>query len=109
MGEWISTVAHRFKAHSSPHISSLFILEFIIDWCVFQQLVDGNAVLLEVLREFLPDIINRLVCKSANYDAGIALKQVLRGLSQRGDMACLLKAREDFLCDCSLTCACGTN
>ena len=66
-------------------------------------------MLLQVLRELLANVIYGFVCESTNDDAWIATNEMLRIVSQRGNMAGTLKARNDFLCDCGFTSSCCTN
>ncbi|MNT12913.1 hypothetical protein D3C72_1478610 [compost metagenome] len=62
-------MARWFELHLSNHASFLFIIGFIVDWLEFQQLMDGNEVMLEISRHHTLDILDCLVCECTAYDA----------------------------------------
>ena len=71
--------------------------------------MDCEAVLLQVLRELLTNVIYCLVGEATNDDAGVPTNKMFCVISKRGNMAGTLKARNDFLRDCGFTCTCCTN
>src|SRR5574343_1789677 len=94
--KWVGTITQRRKAHSSCW-HTFIIDDFVIDRSVFKQLVDCEAVLLQMLGQLLANVINCLVGKATNDNAGIATNKMLGVVRQRRYMAGTLQARNDFL------------
>ena len=108
MWQWIASKPTRFKAHSVLD-ATIFCHNFIIDWCIFKQLVDSDAVRLQCSRQLLANVVDCLISISTDYNGRCPSSKMLSAICQWPHMCSLLQSANELLCNCCLTSTCCTN